>query len=165
MPQRNNVVRKIAPLTEEQFRASWLQALNRLCRLHGDATVAMWLGVSVRHLANIKGGSLPTADKMWNLLAHDRSAHDEMDREFGLKNIDDDAVCTTDPLTLDLIALAHETAEAEAPDSPGGPATTDHELLDKDEARLRRVHRIIGTWLHRIEQMRGPRLNLVVGER
>jgi len=155
--QRSNVVPKPQPLTEEQFKSTWLQTLARLCRHHGDAQVALWLGVSIRHLSNIKAGSLPTADKIWNLLAHDDSAHDELDGEFGVKNVKRDAVCTSDPLTLDMIALAHETAEAEAPDSPGGAATTDHELLAKDEARLRKIYRALGTWLHRIEEMRKPR--------
>jgi hypothetical protein len=118
------------------------------------------LGVSIRHLGTnvLRGSSLPTADKIWNLLAFDDSAHDELDAEFNARNVPKDAVCTTDPLTRDIIALAHETAEDEAPDSPGGLATTDGELLKKDEARLRRVHRKIGHWLDRIDAIRRPRL-------
>lgn len=155
MTQCNNVVPRVQPLTEDQFRSKWLCALSRLCDAHGDAQVALWLGVSVRHMRNLKGGaSLPSPDKIWNLLAWDDSAHDELDREFGLKNVGRDAVCTSDPLTLDMIALAHETAQAEHPDSPGGVHTTDHELLEKDEARLRKVYRTLGTWLNRIEEMR-----------
>jgi len=152
-----SVVHEVRPLTEEQFKSTWLQTLGRLCRIHGDAQVALWLGVSVRQLYNIKGGSLPTADKIWNLLAHDESAHDELDGEYGLKNVGKDALCVSDPLTRDMIALAHETAEDEAPDSPGGVATTDHELLNKDEARLRRVYHRLGTWLDRIDLLRRPR--------
>jgi hypothetical protein len=154
----NNVVPQAQPLTEEQFGATFRQMLNRLIRQHGEATVAMWMGVSVRHLGTnvLRGSSLPSADKIWNLLAHDTSAHDELDDEFGLKNVHKSAVCVTDPLTRDMIALAHETAEHEAPDSPGGEAVTDHELLDKDEARLRRVYQRLGTWLHRIDTLRRP---------
>lgn len=168
MTQRSNVVPKMPPLTEEDFRAAWLQTLARLCRRHGDDQVALWLGVSVVHLRkNLKSGiSLPTADKMWNLLAFDDSAHDELDGEFGLKNVHRDAVCTTEGLTLDIIGLAHEVALAEAEDSPGGTATTDHELLGMDDARLRRVHRVLGTWLHRIDGLRAAttaRLRVVRG--
>lgn len=159
MPEQpRKVLPKPTPLTEEQFRNSWLQALSRLCRTHGDGKVALWLGVTERHLRTVKkGDSLPSADKLWNLLAYDQSAHDEMDSEYGLKNVGSDAVCTSDPLTLDMIALAHETAEDERFDSPGGVAVTDHELLEKDEARLRRVHRTLGSWLHRLEELRRPR--------
>jgi len=163
MPDRN-VLPNVAPQTEEGFRNSWLAALSRLCKQHGDERVALWLGVGTTHLRkNIKSGtSLPTADKIWNLLAYDQSAHDELDRDYGLKNVAKDAICSSDPLTLDMIALAHETAQDESPDSPGGKIVTDHELLDKDEARLRKVYRTIGGWLHRIETLRRPR---VVGER
>lgn len=157
MPQRSNaIVPKIEPLTEDQFRNNWLVTLSRLCREHGDGKVALWLGVSERHLRNLKSGaSLPSADKIWNLLAFDQSAHDELDGGYGVKNVPSDSVCTTDLLTLDMIALAHEVAEHECPESHGGRATTDHELRQKNEARLRKVHSIIGTWLHRIDQMRG----------
>jgi len=160
MHARNNtVVPKSEALTEEDFKATWLITLSRLCKQHGDGRVALWLGVSERHLRNLKAGdSIPSPHRIWNLLAHDHSAHDELDAEYGLKNVGKDAVCTSDPLTLDMIALAHETAEDEAPDSPGGRKVTDHELLAKDEARLRRVYRTIGTWLHRIEGMRRPRI-------
>ena len=157
MPQRSNVVPRIQPLTEDQFRNKWLCALSRLCSAHGDDQVALWFGVSVRHLRNIKGGiALPSADKIWNLIAFDDSAHDEMDRAYGRKKVAEDAVCLTDPLTLDMIALAHETAEHEAPGSHGGLSTTDHELVQKDETRLRRVYHNLGTWLHRIERLRAP---------
>lgn len=156
MPQRSNVLRECEPLTEEQFGATLRQAINRLIRQHGEAQVALWMGVSVRHLGTnvLRGSSLPSPDKIWNLLAHDKSAHDELDSEYGLKKVHADAVCTTDPLTRDIIALAHETAEDEAEDSPGGVATTDHELLQKDEPRLRKVHRVLGTWLCRIDALR-----------
>lgn len=154
-----NVVPKINPLTEMDFKDAWLVSLARLCRTHGEDQVALWLGVGIQHLRkNIRSGnSLPTADKIWNLLAHDQSAHDELDGEYGLKNVGKDEICTSDPLTLDMIALAHETAEDEHPDSPGGRAVTDHELLSKDDARLRRIHRVMGTWLHRIDALRKPR--------
>jgi hypothetical protein len=158
VPQRSNVVPRVKPLTEQQFRSKWLRSLSRLCDQHGDDQVALWLGVGERHLRNLKGGvSLPSPDKIWNLLAFDDSAHDELDGAYDLKNVNKDAACSVDPLTLDMIALAHETAEAEAPDSPGGIITTDHELLAKDEARLRKVYRTLGDWLHRIEGLRRPR--------
>jgi hypothetical protein len=150
----------VAPQTEESFRNSWLSALSHLCKTHGDERVALWLGIGVPHLRkNIKSGtSLPTADKIWNLLAYDQSAHDELDKLYGLKNVGLDAVCSTDPLTLDMIELAAETAQDESLDSPGGQIVTDHELLEKDEARLRRVHRTVGGWLNRIEALRRPRV-------
>ena len=155
----SNVLPNVAAQTEDAFRNVWLEALSRLCRTHGEAQVALWLGVGIPHLRkNIRSGtSLPTADKIWNLLAYDQSAHDELDGAYGLKNVGKDAVCSTDPLTLDMIELAAETAQDESPGSPGGRIVTDHELLDKDEARLRRVYRTIGGWLNRIETMRRPR--------
>lgn len=156
MSNRPNVVPHLEPLTETQFRDQWLITLSRLCATHGDDKVAMWLGVSVRHLGNLKAGrSLPTADKIWGLLARDASAHDEMNSAYGMKLVTSESVCTTDPLTLDMIAVAHEVAEHERHDSHGGQTTTDHELRQKDEARLRRVHRVLGSWIYRIDKIRG----------
>lgn len=150
------VVPGMAPLTEPEFRNNWLMTLARLCRLHGDAKVAMWLGVSERHLRNLKGGaSMPTADKIFNLLVHDRSSLDELLAGFHLKSVPQAAVCTVDPLTLDMIAVAHEVAKSESPDSPGGVTVTDHELLGKDEARLRRVARTLNHWVDRLDRIRG----------
>lgn len=152
----NNVLPNPQPLSEDEFRANWLVTLARLCREHGDSRIALWLGVTERHLRNLKkGDSIPEPFRLWNLLAHDKSAHDELDDAFGLRNVNRDAACSSDPLTLDIIALAHEVAEHEAEESHGGPATTDHELRLKDEPRLRRVHRVLGTWLQRLDDSRG----------
>lgn len=162
--RRNTVVPKVQPKTEQSFKDAWLMALGRLCKEHGEDQVALWLGVGKNYLQQkIRSGiSLPTADKIWNLLAYDQSAHDELDGEYGLKNVGADDVCASDPLTLSLITLARDVAEAEAPDSPGGHTVTDHELLGMDEGLLRKVHRVTGTWLERLEEMRRPR---VVGGR
>ena len=155
----NNVLPNMRPLTESDFRSNWLVTLARLCRTHGDDNVALWLGVSERHLRNVKAGtSLPSADKLWNLLAHDASAHDELDAAFGLKNVSSDSVCTSDPMTIDMISVAQEVAVSEAPDSPGGKVITDHELLKKNEARLRRVYRTVGGWIDRLDRMRGTKV-------
>ena len=155
---RNAVVPRSAPATETAFRNAWLQSLARLCAKHGDDKVALWLGISERHLRNVRSGtSLPSADKLWGLLAYDDTAHDEMDALYGLRHVPIDALCSTDPLTRDLIALANEVAQSEDVNSPGGIAVTDHELLEKDEHRMRRVHNTLGVWLDRISDMRRPR--------
>ncbi|WP_303758376.1 hypothetical protein [Sphingobium yanoikuyae] len=159
MTQRSNVLPNVAPPTETDYRNAWLQAVARLCANHGEDRVAQWLGITVRHLQrNIRSGvSLPGPDKLWGLLAFDPSAHDEMDALYGLRHVPVDALCSTDPLTRDLIALANEVAQSEDPNSPGGVAVTDHELLDKDEHRMRRVYNTLGVWLERIGSMRRPR--------
>lgn len=152
-----NIVPRKQQATESQFRNAWLQTLARLCAKHDDDQVALWLGISERHLRNVRSGtSLPSADKLWGLLAFDDSAHDEMDALYGFRTVPIDALCSTDPLTRDLIALANEVAQSEDPNSPGGTSVTDHELLDKDEHRMRRVYNTLGVWLDRIGNMRRP---------
>lgn len=150
------VVPGMQPLTEQEFRNNWLMTLARLCRTHGDDKVAMWLGVSERHLRNLKSGaSMPTADKIFNLLVQDRSSLDELLSGYRLKSVPQESVCTADPLTVNIIAVAHEVAKSESPDSPGGFTVTDHELLAKDEQRLRRVARTLNHWVDRLERLRG----------
>ncbi len=157
MSHCNNGVPSVMEVTEEAFRNAWLQSLARLCAKHGEGKVALWLGISLRHLRNVRSGtSLPSSDKLWALLAHDGSAHAEMDALYGVKHVPIDALCSTDPLTRDLIALAHEVSVSEDPASPGGVAVTDHELLEKDEHRMRRIHNTLGVWLDRIAKMRRP---------
>ena len=155
---RNEVVPSNKPRSETDFRNAWLVTLARLCAKHGDDQVALWLGISERHLRNVRSGSsLPSADKLWNLLAYDATAHDEMDALYGFRTVPLDALCSTDPLTRDLIALANEVAQSEDVSSPGGITVTDHELLQKDEHRMRRIHNTLGVWLDRISDMRRPR--------
>lgn len=145
-------------VTETDFRNAWLQSLARLCAKHREDRVAHWLGISERHLRNVRSGmSLPSADKLHGLLRFDQSAHDEMNALYGLRHVPVDALCSTDPLTRDLIALANEVAQSEDPTSPGGITVTDHELLEKDEHRMRRVYNTLGVWLERISNMRRPR--------
>lgn len=159
MTQRSNVLPNSTPPTETDYRNAWLTTVARLCSAHGEDRVAQWLGVSVRHLQrNIRSGtSLPTPDKLWGLLSYDATAHDEMDALYGFRTVPLDALCSTDPLTRDLIALANEVAQSEDPESPGGVKVTDHELLLKDEHRMRRVYNTLGVWLDRISAMRRPR--------
>lgn len=126
---RGSVVPKIKPLTEERFHAIFLRSLGRLIAEHGEGEVALWLGVSTRQLRNIKAGSLPTADKIWNLLAHDLTAHDELDRQFGVRNTPLDISDIVDALPSTTAAV-HKLCVARSADSPGGDRITHTELLD-----------------------------------
>lgn len=160
MTLHNTVVPKKEPLTEEEFGATMRMMLNRLIREHTKPQVALWLGVTVRHLSgNILGGSaLPSPDKLWNLLLKDETAHDELDAEFGfvtLRRQEDDS--TAEPMTVTMIGLAKETAEAEAGHSAAGMSVTDGELRKMDEATIRKVHRTTGAWIARLDAMRRPR--------
>ncbi len=155
------VVPKWHPLTEDDFHAVFLQSLARLIATHGEGQVALWLGVSVRQLRNIKAGSLPTADKIWNLLAYDPSAHDEMDRKFGARNVPADALCSSDPVAAKMAAVLTKAIEAECPDSHGGTTVTLHEIFRMDEAVLREVHRRLGGWVDQIDDARKPTLRAV----
>lgn len=154
----NNGVPKVLPITEEKFRARFLQSLNRLIGDHGEAKVALWLGVSTRHLGGnvLRGSAIPTADKIWNLLAHDESAHDEIDREYGAKKVPLASHCTTDPIAAKMAALLTRAIEAESPQSPGGTVVTYHEIAGMDEPTLRAVHRRLGAWIDQLEAPRAP---------
>lgn len=150
----SNVVPQIRPLTEEKFHAAFLQSLSRLIGRHGEGEVALWLGVCRKQLRNIKGGALPTADKIWNLLAHDPTAHDEIDRKYGARKVPHNAVCSSDPVAARMAAVLTKAIEAESPGSDGGPIVTLKEIRLMDEEAMRLVHRTLGGWLGRLEAER-----------
>lgn len=153
------VVRKIVALDEDEFHRQFMAMLGRLIGKHGPAKVAQALGYSgKRQLANLTNGSLPTLRGFYNLLTLEETAHDEVDKAYGQKKVADGAVCSSDPLTLALITLARDVAEAEAHDSPGGHTVTDGELRNMDESLIRKVQRVTKTWLDRLEEMRRPRI-------
>lgn len=151
-----NVVPNVKPLPEDRFHAVFLQSLSRLIAAHGEGVIALWLGVSRRQLRNIKADALPTADKIWNLLAFDDSAHDEIDRKYGARNVPVDAFCSTDPIAVRLSILLTRAIEAESADSHGGPAVTLAEIRSMDEAVLRGVQRCLGGWIDQLDRAREP---------
>lgn len=155
----NTVVHKIAALDEDEFHGHFMAMLGRLIQRHGAAKVSQALGyTSKRQLGNLTNGSLPTLRGYYNLLTLEDTAHDEVDKAYGQKKVSEGAVCASDPLTLALITLARDVAQAEAPDSPGQHHVTDGELRAMDESLIRKVHRVTGTWLDRLEAMRRPRV-------
>jgi len=155
----STVVRKIEALDEDDFHRAFMGMLGRLIQHHGQAKVAHALGYTTkRQLANLTNGSLPTLRGFYNLLTLEDTAHDEVDKAYGQKKVSDASVCSSDPLTLALITLARDVAEAEAHDSPAGQAVTDGELRNMDESLIRKVHRVTKTWIDRLEEMRRPRV-------
>lgn len=162
MTRRSNVLPKAQQLTEEQFRNAWLLALARLCRERTDAQVALWLGVGIDHLRkNVKSGvSLPTADKIWNLLAHDESAHEEIDREYGVRKVSVDTVCDTDDASLLLSRALVMIHEAEHPEGPGGRSITPQEYL-AGEQLMRELQATATRWLERCADIRGRKPRVV----
>lgn len=86
MPEpRNTVVPQIAPVDEEKFRHAFKRLLHRLAAAHGDARLALALGVSERQLRNIFAGSIPGVHGVWNLLALDPTALDEIADLYGMR--------------------------------------------------------------------------------
>lgn len=159
--QPNPVVRNRDPLTEEEFHNAMMVALTRLYQKHGKPTVAEWLGVSVRQLANIAGGSLPAPHRLQNLILRDPDALDPIDREYGTRRVPRDAICSTDPVSAKLAQLLTRTIDIERPDSDGGTDATLSELLDLPEDVLRScAHKLTG-WVERIDAHRHGRLKAV----
>ena len=155
----NTVVREVRALDEDEFHREFMIMLGRLIGTHGPAKVAHALGyTSKRQLGNLTNGSLPTLRGFYNLLTLEDTAHDEVDKAYRAKKVAEGSVCASDPLTLSLITLARDVAAAEAPDSPGEHAVTDSELRKMDEGLIRKVHRVTGTWLTRLEEIRRPRM-------
>lgn len=158
----NPVVRQNQPLTEEDFHNAMMESLSRLYRKHGKPRVAEWLGVSVRQLANIAGGSLPAPHRLFNLVLHDDDALDPIDREYGLRRVPRNAVCSSDPVSTRLAMLLTSTIDMEHPDSDGGVDATLAELLDLPEDVLRAVAHKFNGWVERIDVHRHGKPKAVV---
>lgn len=155
----STVVPKIRALDEDEFHREFMGMLGRLIKDHGSAKVAQALGyTSKRQLANLTNGSLPTLRGFYNLLTLEETAHHEVDNAYGQKKVSSASVCSSDPLTLALITLARDVAEAEAPDSPAGARVADSELRSMDEGLILKVNRVTTTWLDRLDEMRRPRI-------
>lgn len=150
----NNVLPQNQLLTEDDFHNAMMSALTRLYQKHGKPRVAEWLGVSVRHLANIAGGSLPAPHRLFNLVVHDADALDPIDREYGLRRVPRDAVCSSDPVSTKLAQLLTRTIEIEHPDSEGGTDATLAELLLLPEDVLRAVANKTTGWVERVDAHR-----------
>lgn len=135
MPDRT-VVPKVEPLTEAEFHAAMMDDLSRLVRKHGKGKVCLWLGISERQYGNLANGSFPAVHRLHNLLAHDPTAHDAIDREFNRRGVPRDAVCSTDPISAKLASLLSRIVAAEAADSDGGPAVTLAELVHTIDPNL-----------------------------
>lgn len=155
----NSVVPPFQPLTEDDFHNAMMTALTRMYQKHGKAQVAEWLGVSVRQLANIAGGSLPAPHRLFNLVTRDPDALDAIDREYGLRRVPRDAICSSDPVSTKLAQLLTRTIEIEHPTSDGGTDATLAELLLLPEDVLRAVASKTAGWVERIDAHRhgGPK--------
>lgn len=150
----NSVLPRREPLTEEEFHNAMMVALSRMYQKHGKPRVAEWLGVSVRHLQNIAGGSLPAPHRIFNLIARDTDALDAIDREYGTRRVPRDAVCSSDPVSTKLAMLLTRTIDIEHPDSDGGTDATLNELLKLPEDVLRAVAAKTTGWVERIDTHR-----------
>lgn len=150
----NSVVPQREPLTEEEFHDAMMVALTRLYQKHGKPRVAEWLGVSVRQLANIAGGSLPAPHRLHNLVLRDPDALDPIDREYGVRRVPRDAVCSSDPVSTKLALLLSRTIDIEHPDSEGGTDATLGELLLLPDDVLRACAHKFNGWVARIDAHR-----------
>lgn len=150
----HSVVQQKQPLTEEEFHNAMMVALTRLYQKHGKPKVADWLGVSVRQLANIASGSLPAPHRLHNLMLHDPDALDAIDREYGLRRVPRNAVCSSDPVSTKLAMLLTRTIDIEHPDSEGGVDATLNELLNLPDDILRAVAQKTTGWVERIDAHR-----------
>lgn len=150
----NSVVPQRDPLTEEEFHNAMMAALTRLYQKHGKPRVAEWLGVSVRQLANIAAGSLPAPHRLHNLILRDAGALDAIDREYGVRRVPRNAVCSSDPVSTKLAMLLTGTIDIEHPDSDGGTDATLRELLELPEEVLRSVSHKLNGWVERIDAHR-----------
>lgn len=83
MPERTNtVVPDCTAVGEDKFHAQMMLGVSRMIAAHGRDKVALALGVSPRQLGNLANGSFPAPHRLWNLLALDPTALDDIARLY-----------------------------------------------------------------------------------
>jgi len=156
MPHRRNFVPETSPVNEDEFRDAMIAGLARAQRSVGARALAYIMDVTTKQLGNIFAGSSTNAKRLWDALAADPTALDDIASAYGRKIVAADSVTDAEIGTLPIAALLAKVAEAESPDSPGGVAKTHKELLAM-EADIRAVHHLTGNWIERISSIRAPR--------
>jgi len=154
MLQRSNDFRKIEPLPKHRVAASIAAGWARIVRTKGKGSFADRLGTTERTVENaLAGKTLPEAHTIFNSLAADKTALDELFEEYGVRLVDKDAVCDTDNLGMLLAQLHVWLEKARHPDSPGGAKIVHTEMLE-GEMLLRSTYTEIGRFLEECASLR-----------
>lgn len=157
MTQRSNVVPSVSDVTEDQFHGAMIAGLGRAeVSVGSRKALAYTMDVSPKQLGNIFAGAAPHPKRLWDALAVEPTALDDIARLYGKRMVDQEAVCDTDDASLLIARLLVKLQEAEHPDSPGGRNVTHSELLGM-EGLIRQLHGATGNWLNQIEGIRRPR--------
>jgi hypothetical protein len=156
MTQRNTVVPETMGVTEEEFHAAWLTGLSRADKNVGRRVLAFVMEITTKQVKNIFDGAATHPKRMWDALAADPTALDDIAEKYGKKIVDRNAVSTVDDAIIVMTRLAAKMAEVIHPDSPGGRAITHCEYLDA-EALMREAHAVSGAWLEKCGDIRAPR--------
>lgn len=152
----NTVVPQTMQFSEDQFHDLAVSCISEQITKHGRETVAKCMGISIRQLGNILGGSTPAAHRLYSLRALDPLALDKIDRHQDLRAVPRDATCSSDPVSAKLALLLAHAIEAEREESEGGKAVMLSELLAMPEAELRSATAKLCNWVERIDAYRNP---------
>jgi hypothetical protein len=151
------VVPKSSDVTEAEFRAAMLSGLARADKRVKAKALAFAMDITTKQLGNItEKGGMPGPKRLWDALAADDTALDDIADLYGKRLVPKDAVCDVDNAALVMSSLLAAMIAAEQPDSPGGRLITHGELLSMEDL-VRAVHAKTGTMLTQITDLRRPR--------
>lgn len=150
-----NGLPNITARPETAVRHALAKGLSRLVLKYGSQAIGRAIDCDERTVRN--GRDEITTLKLHtalNLLTVEPNALDDVLAEYGLRVVAIDAADNGRHATSIMTQAASEVATATDPDSHGGAAITDHELIER-EGSIRESHRLTGWMLARIDAIRG----------
>lgn len=151
-----NVLPKKQDIPEADFHRAKLAGLERAEKaVGGEKVLADVMRLTRRQLGNIKRGGSTHPQRIWDALAADRTALDDIAALYDVQVVARNAEALDKPATLSLAQLLTEIAKAESPDSDGGTRKTHRELIGM-ETLIREVHALTAGWIEQINAHRAP---------
>lgn len=145
------VVPAFKPVAELEFHELVVAGLNRAARKIGRGALADKLDMTPKGLGKIFAGSTPHAKRLFDALAVDPAALDDIADRYGVRLVPKGSICDTDEKAApSLVAALHKVIEGES------DGQIDHQELLGMERELIEAERTVQRLRARIADIRRP---------
>lgn len=153
MLQRGRVVPETIDVTEDQFHGAMIAGLGRAEQKVGRGALAYAMDLkSIKALTNIFAGTAPHPKRLWDTLAVEKTALDDIAKLYRVRIVDADRefICTECAAPA-LVSALKKVIEAEA------DGHKDHRELIDMEPELRAARAKLDAMIDVIDGLRRPR--------